>query len=140
MNGRADALTTCQQAETDISIEHKEIADQITLIRRELEKESPDEAFVAHALRELLEITESHFRHEEDIMLIKGFPGMLLHKRDHDYLIKGLSAFTSSLVDATVKLLPGTGAGLQSWLKYLITKFDDAYLAFIQQERKQKSV
>jgi hemerythrin len=120
----------------DDTKEHQAIAEQINEIRLELEKESPDTTSVFHSLRKLLEMTQSHFKHEEDRMLINGYPGMLLHKRDHDYLVKGLSEFTSSVVDETAKLSPEVGEELQSWLRFHIKRFDDAYSDYLGRENR----
>ncbi|MGJ0391415.1 MAG: hemerythrin domain-containing protein [Methylocystis sp.] len=110
--------------------ERKAIADQINFIRQELQKDAPETSVVLEALQKLVDMTKEHFKHEEDHMLIESYPGMLLHKRDHDYLVKGIKEFTASLVDNTVQLSPDLCEGLQSWLRYHMKRFDDAFVDF----------
>lgn len=110
--------------------EHKEISAQIMLIRNLVGNSPVDVSQIISALRELLKLTKSHFEHEEYIMITNHFPGMLLHKRDHDYLVDGLRKFMASLVDETAMLSPQIADNLQSWLNHHIKKFDDAYLEF----------
>jgi hemerythrin-like metal-binding protein len=111
----------------DDEVEHKAISDQISFIRAELEQQPCDANLVYEGLRKLLDLTKAHFRHEEDHMIIDGYPGLILHKRDHDYLAKGLSDFTASVVDGTIYLSPSVGEELQSWLRLHIKRFDEAY-------------
>lgn len=117
--------------------EHKSIADQINLIRRELDSSSPDVTRIYESLRALLSMTEKHFKHEEDRMILEGYPGALLHKRDHDYLVKGLREFTSQIVDETATLSPSVGESLQSWLRFHIKRFDEAYQEFLRQRSEE---
>jgi hemerythrin len=119
-----------ESATADDTAEHQAIAAQIGLIREELQKPSPNAVLIFEYLEKLLEMTKAHFKHEEDHMVIDGYPGMLLHKRDHDYLVKGLRDFAASVVDETVGLSPSVGENLESWLRFHIKRFDDAYEAF----------
>ena len=123
-------LSSSDESERSLPEEHIKIADQISIIRNEASRAIPDVGRIVSAVRELLNITKSHFQHEESVMLENHFPGMLLHKRDHDYLIRGLSDFMASVVDEAVPLSPAIGDNLQSWLTYHIKRYDDAYLEF----------
>lgn len=117
--------------------EHKSIADQISLIRRELDGSEPDVTRIYESLRLLLSMTEKHFKHEEDRMILEGYPGTILHKKDHDYLVKGLREFTSQLVDGTATLSPDVGESLQSWLRFHIRRFDEAYQEFLAPQNSE---
>ena len=86
-------------------------------------------------LQELLEIAQAHFQHEEAIMAKNEFPGLIFHKRDHDYLIKSLNEFTWSLSHGTVPLAADTGVNLRSWLTYHIKKYDDSDAEFMEPAR-----
>jgi hemerythrin-like metal-binding protein len=116
--------------------EHRAIEDQINLIRRELDSASPDAMRIYEYLRSLRSMTEEHFKHEEHWMILEGYPGAILHKRDHDYLVKGLREFTSQLVDETT-LSPSVGESLQSWLRFHIKRFDDAYQEFLSRRKTE---
>ncbi len=89
---------------------------------------------IYESLRSLLEMTKEHFKHEEDHMIFDSYPEMLLHKRDHDYLVRGLTDFTSSLIDGRVTLSPSLAGGLQSWVRLHIKRFDSAYQNFVNEE------
>ena len=65
-------------------------------------------------------------------MMKNDFPGAAYHKRDHDYLLKSLIHFTSSLSHGTVPFSPDIGVNLRSWLTYHIKKYDEAYVTFIE--------
>lgn len=119
-----------EKTEMTISDEHKEMSEHIVAVRNLLSETPVDVIKLISALESLLVLTRSHFQHEETIMITTHFPGMLLHKRDHDYLLKGLSDFTASLGDGTAPVSPVIADNLQSWLRYHIKKFDDAYLEF----------
>jgi hemerythrin-like metal-binding protein len=90
---------------------------------------------VSSIAQELLEIAKAHFQHEEAIMAKNEFPGLIFHKRDHDYLIKSLNDFTWSLSHGTVPLSADTGVNLRSWLTYHVKKYDDAYVEFMEPAR-----
>lgn len=53
--------------------------------------------------------------HEEDRMVIDSYPGMVLRKRDHAYLVRSLMEFTASIVDNTTQLSPDLGESLFKW-------------------------
>jgi hemerythrin-like metal-binding protein len=99
-------------------------------------KQSPAEVRrVIVLLEDLLQIAREHFQHEEAEMTMNAFPGLIFHKRDHDYLIKSLMDFTSALSHGTTSFSNDMGVNLRSWLTYHIKKYDDAYVAFIGSER-----
>ena len=59
------------------------------------------------------------------------FPGMILHKRDHDYLLKNLIDFTASLSHGKVQFSKDIGINLRSWLSFHIKRYDETYADFI---------
>ena len=83
-------------------------------------------------LEDIRDIAQHHFQHEETLMTKNDFPGAIYHKRDHDYLLKSLIHFTSSLSHGTVPFSPDIGVNLRSWLTYHIKKYDEAYVTFIE--------
>jgi hemerythrin-like metal-binding protein len=119
-----------ENREGTVPDEHKYIFDQIQIIRSLVDHTPADVDQIISALQKLLVITQSHFQHEESIMIKNNFPGTLLHKRDHDYLVDGLRTFIRSIVDNSIHASPAIGDNLQSWLRHHIKRFDDAYLEF----------
>lgn len=87
-------------------------------------------------LEALIETAHAHFQHEEALMTKNAFPGLIFHKRDHDYLIRSLMNFTSSLSHGTVPVSSDIGVNLRSWLTFHIKKYDEAYVAFVESGKR----
>lgn len=83
-------------------------------------------------LESLTETAHVHFQHEEALMAKDGFPGLVVHKRDHDYLIKILRDSTSSLAQGTVPVSNDFGAYLRNWLTFHVKRYDEVYAAFAE--------
>ncbi len=81
--------------------EHRLLAEHIENASKQVEfffsapaNQSPSDASrVVDLLDQLQEIARSHFQHEEALMASHEFPGLIFHKRDHDYLIQSLEEF-----------------------------------------------
>ena len=120
--------------------EHSLLTDQIDAASYEIERffaaPAKQTQFDAKRIIDLLEdprdIAQAHFLHEETLMAKNNFPGAIFHKRDHDYLLKSLIHFTSSLSHGTVPFSSDIGVNLRSWMTYHIKKYDDAYVTFIE--------
>jgi hemerythrin-like metal-binding protein len=127
-----------EEARQSIVEEHRLLAEKIDQACLHIDaffsapaKQSPLEfARIVSLLDELIETAHAHFQHEEDLMTKNEFPGLIFHKRDHDYLLRSLMDFTSSLSHETVPVSTDIGVNLRSWLTYHIKKFDEAYVAF----------
>jgi hemerythrin-like metal-binding protein len=115
------------------------LASQVDLfLRAKANQPAPDIEPIISLLNELSDIARSHFRHEEDIMKQKEFPGLLPHKRDHDYLLRGLQEFTSFVNGGAEELSNDVGTNLRSWLTFHIDKYDNAYLAFMEPPKAEE--
>jgi hemerythrin-like metal-binding protein len=123
-----------------ITDEHRLLTDQIDAASYEIERffAAPakqaqfDAKRIIDLLEDLRDIAQAHFLHEETLMAKYNFPGAVFHKRDHDYLLKSLIHFTSSLSHGTVPFSSDIGVNLRSWMTYHIKKYDDAYVSFIE--------
>jgi len=123
-----------------ITDEHRLLTDQIDAASYEIERffAAPakqtqlDAKRIIDLLEDLRDIAQAHFLHEETLMAKNNFPGAIFHKRDHDYLLKSLIHFTSSLSHGTVPFSSDIGVNLRSWMTYHIKKYDDAYVSFIE--------
>jgi len=123
-----------------ITDEHRLLTDQIDAASYGIERffASPakqtqfDAKRIIDLLEDLRDIAQAHFLHEETLMAKNNFPGAIFHKRDHDYLLKSLIHFTSSLSHGTVPFSSDIGVNLRSWMTYHIKKYDDAYVTFIE--------
>ncbi|MGA9265076.1 MAG: hemerythrin family protein [Rhodomicrobium sp.] len=137
-------VTADQEADSDVSYsiidEHRLLTDRIDVASYEIEKffAAPanqtqfDAKRIIGLLEDLRDIAQTHFLHEETLMAKSNFPGAVFHKRDHDYLLKSLIHFTSSLSHGTVPFSSDIGVNLRSWMTYHIRKYDDAYVTFIE--------
>ncbi len=120
--------------------EHRHLADRIDAASYEINNffaepanRSPsDVQHIISMLEDLRDTAQTHFQHEETLMIKNNFPGAVYHKRDHDYLLKSLIHYTSSLSHGTVPFSPDTAVNLRSWLTYHIKKYDEAYVTFIE--------
>jgi len=136
--------TADQDSDSDVSYsiidEHRLLTDRIDAASHEIERFFKDPANQTHLdvnriitiLEDIQDIAKIHFLHEETSMIKNDFPGAIYHKRDHDYLLKSLIHFTSSLSHGTVPFSPDIGVNLRSWMTYHIKKYDDAYVGFIE--------
>jgi len=139
-----NTLVLSKEADTDLSQsmvdEHRFLEEQIDAASHEIEKffaaragqASSDVSRIIDLLEQLRDLAQAHFQHEEALMTKNNFPEAVSHKRDHDYLLRSLIHFTSSLSHGTVSFSPDIGVNLRSWLTYHIKKYDKAYVSFIE--------
>lgn len=116
--------------EAILADEHRHIEEMIETVCAIAEHDPKDTGELIRSIRELARMTKAHFRHEEMLMTRDHYPGALMHKRDHDYLLKGLAEFTASLADDTVRISSEFASGLRSWMTFHSRKFDDSFKAF----------
>jgi hemerythrin-like metal-binding protein len=136
--------TIVQDSDSDVSCsiidEHRLLTDRIDAASYEIDKffavpakqTQSNVTRIIDLLEDLRDIAQAHFLHEETLMTKNNFPGAVSHKRDHDYLLKSLIHFTSSLSHGTVPFSSDIGVNLRSWMTYHIRKYDDAYVTFIE--------
>ena len=136
--------TAGQDSDSDVSYsiidEHRLLTDRIDAASYEIERffaaPAKQTQFnvkrIIDLLEDLRDLAQAHFSHEETLMTKNNFPGAVSHKRDHDYLLKSLIHFTSSLSHGTVPFSSDIGVNLRSWMTYHIKKYDDAYVTFIE--------
>jgi hemerythrin-like metal-binding protein len=136
--------TIIQDSDSDVSCsiidEHRLLTDRIDAASYEIDRFFATPAKqtqfnvnrIIDLLKDLRDIAQAHFLHEETLMTKNNFPGAVSHKRDHDYLLKSLIHFTSSLSHGTVPFSSDIGVNLRSWMTYHIRKYDDAYVTFIE--------
>ena len=138
-NSTADQITEPELSSSIVN-EHRLLAEKIDAASHEIGKffasaanQTPfDVKRIITTLEELRDIAKIHFQNEEALMIKNDFPGLVYHKRDHDYLLKSLIHYTSSLSHGTVPFSPDIGVNLRSWLTYHIKKYDEAYVTFLE--------
>ena len=138
-NSTADQETNSQGSHLIVD-EHRLLTEKIDAASHEIDiffaassnQTQLDVKHIIVLLEDIRDIAETHFQHEEALMMKSDFPGAIYHKRDHDYLLKSLIHFTSSLSHGTVPFSSDIGVNLRSWMTYHIRKYDDAYVTFIE--------
>jgi len=110
-----------------LSQEHQCIFDQMKRIEALVSEPDYDSHRVILALRDLLDLAQEHFAHEEEGMISSAFPGAFLRRLDHDYMLRSLRDFIAGLVDTTDRPPSSLCDNLQSWLSFHCRRYDEAY-------------
>lgn len=86
----------------------------------------------AKVLDRLVQYTATHFAHEERLMRLHDFPGLPVHKAQHESLTKQVRQFQTDFhagrATITVQLLKF----LQSWLESHIKESDQQFAPFLK--------
>jgi len=130
----------CDRAALSLAQEHQRIADQIKIIEAMISTPRYESHQLLAALRELLDLSQEHFAHEEESMTDAAFPGGFLHRVDHEYLLRSLRDYISALVDTTERPRSNLGDNLRSWLDFHRRRYDEAYLRFAELQRASGSI
>jgi hemerythrin-like metal-binding protein len=109
--------------------------DQIKIIGDLTAEPRYDAHEILVAFHELVDLAQEHFGHEEEAMIDAAFPGMLLHQRDHAYLLRSLRDFIAALVDTAERPPSSLCDNLQSWFDFHRRRYDEVYLRFAEQRR-----
>lgn len=99
----------------EIDSEHKYL---ITLVNGLHDKycEGTFEADLAGAFLHLTNYTSRHFRNEEALMKVAGYPALKQHAREHELLSDQLSDLTEAFVSGNKNLSEDTMLFLRDWL------------------------
>jgi hemerythrin-like metal-binding protein len=91
----------------------------------------PEPVVVRAILERLDGYTKTHFAHEEALLQQYGYPGLVAHKREHDFLATRVQNLRDAF-DAGDASAPGEIHDLLAdWLNYHILHTDKAYAAFL---------
>lgn len=112
-----------------INAQHLALAEQIHLLALLFSKDSPDSVEVVASLKALSGFAAKHFKDEEALMEIVKPTDIELHKRDHVYLLEGISNFIAEFVDGRLSISPQTGTNFVSWLNFHMNKYDNVLFA-----------
>jgi hemerythrin len=122
-------------ASPTLAQEYQRIAAQIEIIEAMVSAPQYQSHQVLFALRELLDLAQEHFAHEEESGTDAAFPASFLHRLDHEYLLKSLRDYIAALVDTTEWPPANLRDNLRSWLGFHCRRYDEAYLRFAEQRR-----
>jgi hemerythrin len=88
---------------------------------------------ISEALDGLSEYTRVHFKVEECIMRLVGYPDLAAHKADHEFFAKELANFRARSMDPNIARV--MVAFLTEWLINHIDSADRKYVAYFPNDR-----
>lgn len=92
---------------------------------------SRDTREVLRLLTALVRYSESHFRHEEELMFEAGYPRLAAHRDIHATLFETIFALQEKFEAGVVKAESETVAFLRTWLTDHIAEEDKAFGRFL---------
>ncbi len=114
---------------TQFDNEHKRLIALINELHTAM-MESRSQDVVQSVLKRLVQYTEIHFKHEEDIFARTGYPDAAQHKIQHKKLVEQVLAFNTGR-EQNAQLSIGVLKFLKQWLVEHIEKNDKAYGGFL---------
>lgn len=81
-------------------------------------------------LEGLIDYTEIHFSHEEDLMILKNYPDFEAHKKEHEILVKSVLEFKKKLDEGKEIFSLELMSFLKDWLVKHINITDKKYSEF----------
>lgn len=114
---------------------HHRVAEQIEVIESLMAAPCYDSHGMLVALRDLLALAREEFSREEENMVEAGFPGLFLHRLDHEYLLKNLRDYIATFVDSAEQPRPNLCESLRSWLGFHHRRYDEAFLRYADWRR-----
>jgi hemerythrin-like metal-binding protein len=97
-------------------------------------KEGASRAELEIRLTRLIQAFQSHFRSEEGLMRLNGFPGLELHAVEHRRLITQMSGLRDDLGSGVVKLCDALIGFIRLWREQHIAGPDDCFMQFVNQK------
>lgn len=115
----------------EIDSQHK---DFIKIIQRLeiLRRQDSSQEFVRRVLLELLKYTEYHFVSEENMMIVIGYPWLLVQQREHTRLLRTLNYKIDALQES-LETLDDTIHFLTQWTIHHIKKEDGKIGDFVNE-------
>jgi hemerythrin-like metal-binding protein len=99
----------------EIDEDHRKLVDLFNILSRSVaEGDATD--YIEAVLEELITLTTWHFRHEERLMLMYKYEGIVEHKAEHHDLIDGVRALQKKFHKQNKHLSNEDIEYLESWL------------------------
>jgi hemerythrin len=106
--------------------QHKKLVDMVNELHDAM-KEGKGSAVLGKILNGLISYTASHFSEEERIMSQHSFPGLALHKAEHDKLVKHVLELQEKFKAGKAILTSDVMNFLKDWLVKHIQGDDKKY-------------
>lgn len=123
----------------EVDGEHKAISEAISALQSALATNVPSESPSHHAgddiaarAKSVFQSIESHFAHEEELMLAGRYTLYDWHKRQHDYALTQLRKFVSGMESGDPQAANSLVTFLTDWLRDHSTRSDKLMGAFLR--------
>ena len=113
-----------------VNDDHQALARQVDVILNLAKAPSPDLPAFVEALNRLAELSSAHFSHEEAYMASRGYDGLPVHKKDHEYLLRSLGELIESCETGKQAITVDIPTQLRSWLNFHIERYDMPFQEF----------
>jgi len=84
-------------------------------------------------LEELLALLEAHFRDEEELLRLQGYPDLLAHVQEHTALLGELAHIRVRYEQSAAPLASMIATFLGGWLRHHISEGDFHYARFLRE-------
>ncbi len=109
-----------------LDAEHKQLVALVNRLHDAMINGS-GKAALHGVLQELVQYTQTHFKHEEELMSRTAYPQAAVHKLQHDQLTKKVLDLQNQVQQGKVSITIEVMNFLKSWLQDHILKMDKAY-------------
>jgi hemerythrin len=87
---------------------------------------------VGAQLDDLIAYVVGHFEHEEKEMAAAGFPGLAVHKAEHDALVNTCADLQKKFHAGQAEVTDDVGQMVKGWLDHHIPAYDKNYSAVLK--------
>jgi hemerythrin len=115
----------------DIDLQHRRLIDYINELDQA--RETGDRAQVGEVIEALVDYTQTHFGHEEELMSQMGFPDLENHRKVHRLFTSKLHQ-TIQAYEQNQQVCDELISMLEHWLKHHIRHEDGAYVQFAKDQ------
>lgn len=112
----------------EIDLQHQKLVNLINLLHDAM-KSGKGKEVMGQALNDLVSYTKFHFKYEEDLFQKTMYPDTMIHKRQHQDLVKQVSDFVKQFQTGEKLLTMDLMNFLKKWLTDHIVGTDKKYSA-----------
>ena len=114
-----------------IDDQHREMIEWYNDIERAIATDAPQRDRVT-ALQGMVDATRRHFRYEENLLEVNGYPDLDHHRSEHATLLKQIGDWNNRLAVGELNLTRDTMRLVREWLVDHMVGSDQQYVAHIR--------
>lgn len=114
-----------------IDKQHQKLINSINGLHHSMISEAGDEN-LSKILKELIDYTDSHFKYEEKLFQLHGYPLSEEHQKHHQELISQIVEYSNNFDSGKQAMSSDIMNFLKNWLMNHILKEDKEYVAFFK--------